>query len=66
VIHQLENDLMQLASFFTGSVHTDLRNPVDPSATRVKQRLVNELKRQLGVTTFTALASRQKFQVIQV
>ena len=66
LLHYWENDLVQLAMLFTGCVHRDLNNPVDSDATRVKERIVNELKRQLGVASFTALAGRQKFQVIQV
>jgi hypothetical protein len=65
-IHYWENDLMQLAMLFTGAVHRDLRDPVDPDATKPKERIVLELKKQLGVSSFTALAGRQKFQVIQV
>jgi hypothetical protein len=66
LMHYWENDLLQLATLFTGCVHRDLNNPVDPGATKVKERIVNELKRQLGVNSFTALAGSQKFQVIQV
>ncbi|HYL34355.1 MAG TPA: hypothetical protein VEV17_00430 [Bryobacteraceae bacterium] len=65
LLHQWENDLIQLASFFTGCVHADLGNPVDPDATKTKHRLVIELKNQLGVSSFTSLANGQKFQVIQ-
>ena len=66
LIHAWENDLMQLATVFTGCVHTDLNNPVDSETTHTKQRIINELKRQLGVSSFTTLGSRQKFQVILV
>ena len=66
LIHHWENDLAQLATLFTGCVHRDLNSPVDSDATKTKERIVNEVKRQLGVTSFTALAGSSKFQVIQV
>jgi hypothetical protein len=68
VVHTRENDLMQLAAFYTGCVHRDLTSQVPANSGQIKHALINELKRQLGVADFTApsLTTSQKFKVIRV